>query len=307
MTSKRRSGNKKKKHSPSRAYFLYTNMAADSLGTSARPNPQALKEDPVITSTPITSVSPNKVDINDSSSFHEESEYTDDKHSEFLNAANKSKSPGTSVHSIDNDSLLNALRLQNDSNLAALYNMVSTTISGAIFQLKTELSTEFKQALEKQHNELITLKQSNTEQLSKFDLKFSTNIGEINTRVNTINDKIDKFENIMKKSNIQKVDGLLSENSTKVSELSVQYKSLSEKIQSCERKDRELVEALTFLGKEIDEIKTNLSNNNTDRLRITNRCDINEIGQSRLSNRVDNLEVKALSSDTRHRKLNLIF
>lgn len=43
-------------------------------------------------------------------------------------------------------------------------------------------------------------------------------------------------------------------------------------------------------------------------MKMTNiRFDNNEICQSRLGLRIDSLETKALSSDTRHRKLNLIF
>lgn len=280
---------------------------ANSPGDPSRQNLPPTRADFISTSTPIANVTSSDNSSSHSSINQDDLDIHDGKDSDLVNESNRSKIAEGSAHDIDNNSLLDALRMHNDSNYVALHNVITTTISGAIYQLKSELTSEFKQAHEKQRSELVFLKQNTSDQLSKTDLKLSSNIGEINTRINTLSDKVDQFESVLVKSNVQKVNDLLSDCNTKMEEMSTLQRSLSERIHNCERKNTELVEAVTFLGKQFDELKSKLDNNNADRQRIDTRCDINEIGQLRLTTRVEDLEIKSLSSDTRLRKLNLIF
>lgn len=256
----------------------------------------------------VPSGSDHTLDItSETSTNQDDMEIIGDADSDLEDDSNHPRTSENSPQEIDNNSLLDALRLHNDANFTALNNMMSTTIAGAMHQLKTDLTSEFHKSLEKHRSEIVTLKQNTSEQLSKIDLKLSSNIGEINTRINTLGDKVDKFEDILVKNKVHKINDLLSENSHKLNEVSTQCDSFNKRIHNCERKDLDLVEAVTFLGNQIDDLQKKIANNEANLKRTNTHCDVNEIGQSRLNTRITNLETKALSSDTRHRKLNLIF
>lgn len=220
---------------------------------------------------------------------------------------NQSKVSDISTSPIDNNSLLLALQRQNDANFVNMNTMVSATISGAILQLKSELKSDFKSALDKHRQELVTLKRATTDQISNIDMKVSSNIGEVNTRINTLSDKLTNLEKVFKDSKVNKMGSILSDNETKTQELSTQNQSLDSRLKSCENKVSGLTEAITFLGNQLDDVKSLITKRETNLKLVNARCDIEEISQARLDSRVVNLESKSLSSDARHRKLNLVF
>lgn len=208
---------------------------------------------------------------------------------------------------IDNNSLLNALQAQNSANISTLNSMVTATITGAIFQLKSELKSEFNQALGKQHSDLLTLKQNTTDQISKIDLKVTSNIGEMNKRVNSLTDSVSKINKVVTNSNLYKVDSLLSDNAGKMKEISEQYSDLEKRVTNCERMEKEFLDTISFMNGQLDDAKAKIAKRDDEIARINSRCEMNDIGQSRLGTRVEGLEVKSIASDTRQRKLNLIF
>lgn len=224
---------------------------------------------------------------------------------------NTSGSSDQNASAIDNNSLLLALQRQNEANSISMNNMVSATISasisGAISQLKSELKSEFKSALDKHRQEFVTLKRTTTDQITNIDMKVSTNIGEVNTRVNSLSDKLSNFEKVFKDGKLHKVSNVLSENVTKAQELALHNQVLADKLKSCENKVNDIAEAVSFAGKQVDEVKSLLAKREADLKLVNARCDIEEISQTRLDSRVINLETKSLSSDSRHRKLNLVF
>lgn len=212
---------------------------------------------------------------------------------------------------VDNNSLLNALQTslqaQNNTNFIALSNLITTTITGAMSQLKTELKAELKQDLKKHHSDLLTLKQNTTEQVARIDLKVSTNVSEINTRVNSLSDKVTKINEVITNSKLHKVDNLLSNNAEKSKELSLQYSDLNKRVTNCERMEKEFLETISFMNSQLDEAKKKIDDKVDEIARIKTQCETSDICQSRLATRVVDLETKTLSSDTRQRKFNLIF
>lgn len=111
--------------------------------------------------------------------------------------------------------------------------MISATVSGAMHKLKSEIKTEFNTVVNKQRKELVILKQSTTEQLSKVELKVTSNITELNTRVNSLSNKVTDFEKILTNSKLHKIDTVLSEQADKTVTLAAQLKTLETKLTEC--------------------------------------------------------------------------
>lgn len=228
------------------------------------------------------------------------------------------KSSDAEPSNTDNNSLLNALQTQNslnfqniqaqnDLNFQNMHTMVNATISGAITLLKSELKTEFKSALDKHRKDLMTHKQSTTDQLARIDLKVSSNLKEMNVRVNSLSDKMSDFRNTLSNTNLDNLDKSLTENASTVNSLVTQLSSLKEKINSCENQQKDLIKSVKFVGDQYEEIKTLLKDNDTKTNFLEARIDNNEIRHTRLGTKVSNLETQHIASDSKHRKFNLVF
>lgn len=217
---------------------------------------------------------------------------------------------GKSEHShscIDNNSLLTALQSQNDRNFQNMHQRIDTTITGAISQLKSELKLEFKSALDKHRKDLVSLKQTTTEQISRIDLKVSSNLSEMNVRVNSLSDKMTELHNVLSNTNLGNIDQSLTENADSVKLLTSQLSSLKGKIDSCESQQTELTKSVKFVSTQYEEIKTLLKDNETKTYYLEARVDNNEIRHTRLNTKVTSLETQHTISDSKHRKFNLIF
>lgn len=224
-----------------------------------------------------------------------------------LVSADDDKSSIAESSVIDNNSLLNALQLQNNRNFQELNQTINLTISGAISQLKNELKSDFKSALDKQHKDLLSLKQNTSEQIARIDLKVSSNLTEMNTRVNSLSDKLTDLQSTLSNTNLGNIDKSLSENANTVKSLANQLSLMKGKIDTCESQQMELAKSVKFISAQYDEIKTLLANNETKSSILEARVDNNEIRHTRLTTTVSNLEAQHTVSDSKHRKFNLIF
>lgn len=217
------------------------------------------------------------------------------------------KSSVTEQSNIDNNSLLNALQMQNDRNFHNMNQTINSTIAGAITQLKSELKSEFKTALDKHHKDLLSLKQSTTEQISRVDLKVTNNLSEMNTRVNSLGDKLSDLQNVLSNTNLGNIHKGMAENATSVKLLSSQLSSLKGKLESCENQQIELTKSVKFISTQYEEIRSLLKDNEANSSLLEARVDNNEIRHARLGTKVSNLEAQYTVSDSKHRKLNLVF
>lgn len=211
------------------------------------------------------------------------------------------------TNSIDNNSLLSALQSQIDKNYQAMHTMVHSTIAEAIHQLKSELKSEFKSALDKNRKDFLALKQSTTDQLTRVDLKVTTNLSEMNTRVNSLGDKLTDLEKVVSNSNLANIDKILTDNAAKINALSDHQTSLKGKIESCENTQADILKSISFINEQFEELKASVKANNAKSDFLELRIDNNEICQSRLGNKVNNLETRSVASDSKHRKYNLVF
>lgn len=318
MTSKRRNKNKKKSGSPTVASQATLNMADSTENPPLPENSETLQMPPFFTSTPTPTASNNGSITNES--LHDSENDTSFKQvdMDIINCkiematgeTGEASHPSTNEVSgldIDNNSLLNALQAHNDAKFTALNSSLSATINGAISQLKIELKAEFKQALDKNRKDFLVLKRNTADQISKIELKVTSNVGELNTRLNTVNDKVAKINDVITKSNLQKVDGILAKNTEKSNELSSQFSDLEKKVANCERVENEILESIAFMNGQLEEAKSKIAERDQAITWLKTRCETNNICQARLATRIESLESKSISSDTRQRKVNLIF
>lgn len=208
---------------------------------------------------------------------------------------------------VDNNSLLAALQSQSDVNFQNMHSMVHATISGAIHQLKTELKTEFKAALDKNHKDFLALKQATTEQLSRVEIKVTGNLSEMNIRINSLGDKLLNLEKTMSSTNIAAIDESLAKNVLQVSTLTNHLTALKKKVDSYESAQSDLQQSIAFMNKQYEEIKSLQATKDTKIERLGRRLDNSDICQTRLGSKVDKLETKEATSDIKHRKYNLVF
>lgn len=151
------------------------------------------------------------------------------------------------------------------------------------------------------------MKQTTTEQLARIDLKVTGNIAELNTRVNSLSDKISTMDEVISNSKLRKVDSIFTECKSQTSTLASKVISLEKQISSCERKNEELAKAVSFMNKQFEEFNKLSTDRDFSMKRLNVRLDNSDICQSRIGTRMDSLEAKSISFDTRHRRMNLIF
>lgn len=214
----------------------------------------------------------------------------------------------------DNLSMFEALKSQNEIQNRDLRQFIADSLNENATKLRNELRSDLNEMIENQKKECASFKRDVDCKLKSLENKLKSDIGTNANKISALQHKCDEFSTPLDAEITEKLEilnSLSKEDLTEIKRLSTKIPAHDQSIKANETKISELIDSSNFIEKQNSDASDGMKDLREKLHKVSSEHDscmiTMEVNQGRIKNKLSHIETQSISSDTRHRRLNLIF